>query len=497
MKMTFALFLLFFVFSVVSYSQTYLIVDTGQEKCYDNSNEITPPSAGEPFYGQDAQFDSNQPSYTDNGDGTVTDNITGLMWLKSPDLNGDGTINSFDKLTYYEAIDEAESFEFAGYDDWRVPTIKELYSLFMAYGTDPSGPMSGDLIPFLNEDIFPFGWGDVENGERDIDAQYVTSTLYVDKVFENMQGMFGVNFADGRIKGYPTESPNPEAPDMDFYVKFVRGGLDYGENDLVDNADGTIIDNATGLMWAKNDSQEGLNWEEALAWVQTKNSEDYLGYNDWRLPNVKELQSIVDYNRSPSTTNSAAIDPMFNCSQIIDEGDSQDWPFYWSSTTHISLGQQPGKNAMYVAFGRALGFMEMPPNSGDFTLMDVHGAGAQRSDPKTGNPDDYPEGFGPQGDVIRIYNYVRLVRDADPASNINEQGKNEIDIKIYPNPASNYVIINVGKLENSGKINIYNSLGVLVLSCDLSIRTIDISNLPEGMYIINYSGITNKFMVLR
>lgn len=43
--------------------------------------------------------------------------------------------------------------------------------------------------------------------------------------------------------------------------------------------------------------------------------------------------------------------------------------------------------------------------------MDVHGAGAQRSDPKIGKASDYPEGDGPQGDVIRIDNYVRLVRN--------------------------------------------------------------------------------------
>jgi len=46
------------------------------------------------------------------------------------------------------------------------------------------------------------------------------------------------------------------------------------------------------------------------------------------------------------------------------------------------------------------------------TWVDVHGAGSQRSDPKDGNPDDYPTGHGPQGDAIRINNYVRLVRDA-------------------------------------------------------------------------------------
>ena len=42
----------------------------------------------------------------------------------------------------------------------------------------------------------------------------------------------------------------------------------------------------------------------------------------------------------------------------------------------------------------------------------VFGAGAQRSDPKVGNPDDYPFGLGPQGDVVRIFNYTRAVRDA-------------------------------------------------------------------------------------
>jgi hypothetical protein len=45
--------------------------------------------------------------------------------------------------------------------------------------------------------------------------------------------------------------------------------------------------------------------------------------------------------------------------------------------------------------------------------MDVHGAGAQRSDPKRGTPADFPYGRGPQGDTIRIYNYVRCARDAD------------------------------------------------------------------------------------
>ena len=49
-------------------------------------------------------------------------------------------------------------------------------------------------------------------------------------------------------------------------------------------------------------------------------------------------------------------------------------------------------------------------DGGDYHFVDVHGAGAQRSDPKAGNPAMFPRGRGPQGDVIRIYNYLRLVR---------------------------------------------------------------------------------------
>jgi len=62
-----------------------------------------------------------------------------------------------------------------------------------------------------------------------------------------------------------------------------------------------------------------------------------------------------------------------------------------------------GSAAAYVAFGRSLGNMN--------GWIDIHGAGSQRSDPKFDDGTDYSEGHGPQGDAIRIYNYVRLVRD--------------------------------------------------------------------------------------
>ncbi len=382
---------------------SYPVVDTGQTKCFNaTGREITCPTEGNSFFGQDAQFDGHQPSYIDNGDGTVTDNVSGLIWQQSPDSNGDNTIDSDDKFSYAAAQTYCQNLTLAGHTDWQLPAIKSLYSLIIFSGLDPSGYNGTDtssLIPFIDTAHFEFGYGDTGADERIIDAQFASSTLYV--ADSNM--MFGVNFADGRIKGYGL---GPVHNQKTFYVLCVREVYDYGSNDFGDNGDGTISDMATGLMWSQDDSGVGLNWEDALAWVQTKNSENYLGYADWRLPNVKELQSVVDYSRSPDTTSSGAIDPLFNVTTLTNEDGEIDYPFFWSSTTHKNWTNSPGASGAYVAFGRSLGYMNN-------TWTDVHGAGSQRSDPKSGDPDDWPTGRGPQGDAIRIDNFVRLVRADD------------------------------------------------------------------------------------
>jgi hypothetical protein len=335
----------------------------------------------------------------------VTDNVTGLMWQQSPDTDGDGNIDAADKLSYDAAVAVAGTLNLGGYTDWRLPTIKELYSLIDFGGRDPSGYEGTDttgLIPFIDTDYFDFAYGDTAAGERIIDAQYASCNLYGDPSAGSL--LFGVNFADGRIKGYGLSMPG-RGSEKTFFVIYVRGNTQYGKNSFADNGDGTITDNATGLMWSQNDSGGGLDWEDALAWVEQKNAENHLGYSNWRLPNAKELQSIVDYTRSPGTTGSAAIDPLFNATAIINEAKQTDYPCYWSSTTHANWTAISGAYGAYVAFGRAMGYM-------DDAWADVHGAGAQRSDPKAGDPADFPTGHGPQGDAIRIYNYVRLVRDA-------------------------------------------------------------------------------------
>lgn len=395
--------------SLFAQSLDYPIVDTGQQRCYDNQHEIAYPTVDEPFFGQDAQYLGNPPSYRDNGDGTITDLVTGLMWQKSPGP----------KKTYPEAVSGASACRIAGYDDWRLPSIKELYSLILFSGedVDPMSSNNANLKPFIDTRVFEFVYGDPAKGERIIDSQMATSTRYVSTTMGGNETMFGVNFADGRIKGYPI-SNRRGGRTKTYYVFYCRGNPKYGRNDFHDNSDGTVTDKATGLMWAKVDSghlkagEKGdgkLNWEQALRWCEEL---EYAGYSDWRLPNIKELQSLIDYTRSPDTTHSAAIDPIFDVTPIRDALGKSDYPFYWSSTTHKRLGR--GEAAAYIAFGRSQGWM--PGFDGQYKLLDVHGAGSQRSDPKTGDPAWFPHGRGPQGDVISIYNMVRPVRSGQADS---------------------------------------------------------------------------------
>jgi spore coat protein CotH len=184
---------------------------------------------------------------------------------------------------------------------------------------------------------------------------------------------------------------------MGNYVRAVRGNA-YGANDFEDNGDGTVTDHATGLMWAKADSGEGMDWPAALAYAEDST---LAGYDDWRLPNVKELQSIVSYTHSPSASDAADLGPAIDTDYFeiteLPAGTTNyetDYGYFWSSTSAYFGGNSlEYYYAWYVAFGTAVS------NAGN----DSHGAGAVRFDTKV-------EG-GPLGEGgERYYNYVRLVR---------------------------------------------------------------------------------------
>lgn len=360
---------------------SFVLTDSGQTKYYDlEGNEIDAPSEGDSLYGQDAQYVGVTQSLTDNGDGTITDNNTGFMWQQT---------SEFDRISFDEALEYVENLELGGYDDWRLPTIDELYSIA---NFDGELLLEGDSTPYLDTNYFYF-----EYDERMMFAgQFWSSTIYNGPIQDDgKQGAFGFNFADGHIKAYGTgysyDGTELEESVPGCFVLAVRGEENvYGLNDFVENTDGTVTDQATGLMWSSVSSEEGMDWEAALSYAE---GSEYAGYSDWRLPSAKELQSIIDY----SSTEIPALDEEFFTITDIDS-------YVWTSTTHGDF-----KNtAIYLAVGKAYSITDSLDE-----FYDWHGAGAQRSDPKSGEPEDYNMASINAEDLVRIYNYVFLVRDSD------------------------------------------------------------------------------------
>ena len=473
---TLTLVILFSFVSTKIFSQTvsYPIVDTKVHDFTSNSAVISEPMPGDDFYGQDAHYNGNEPSYTDNGDFTITDNVTGLMWQK----------NMGSKISYSDAVIQAKNMTLAGYSDWRIPTIKELFSLALY-----SGRVKGVTVitKFIDTDYFDQPIGDTSIGEREIDAQTWSSTHYEGLTMQGDSTLFGMNFVDGRIKGYPKYQPGSgNTIPKTMYFRMVRGNTAYGTNHYINNNDGTITDLATGLMWQQADDGIARDWQNALSYAENLT---LAGYSDWRLPNVKELNAIVDYKRSPSETNSPAIDPLFSTSTINDpDGNPGNYPYFWTSTT-LQDGPNPTVGAAYIPFGKAYGKMNN-------VLLDTHGAGAMRSDPKVANG-TYPQYFGPQGDALIVYNNVRCVRTVATGLGLNAPNKKNNFCQIFPNPVVD--TIEIVFLENSDetKIEILNTLGQSLKSIHLA-HTLsykfDLSHFSKGIYFIRISN-ENNFLI--
>jgi hypothetical protein len=349
MKKTWVSALGFIVLMVTAVAWAAPVPDTGQTKCYTNAVEIPCPSSGQPFYGQDANYNINPMSYTKlDGSGnalpdsatswvTVKDNVTGLVWEmktskdgkrdygnprdadntytwydSNPATNGGnaGTPGSgTDTEDFIKALNDAR---YGGYSDWRMPTIKEL-----AYIVNRSITYPGPTIDtgYFTDTAASWYWSS---------TTYVHGTGYA----------WGVNFGSGGVYGSYKYYGG--------YVRAVRGGQSWALGDSVigsfdavnsrlsngvstatggytDNANGTVTDTSTGLTWQKA-SSSGKGWEQALAYCEGLNLG---GYTDWRLPTVKELQGLADYSQ---------YNPAINTTYFPDTAAS----WYWSSTTNVS-----------------------------------------------------------------------------------------------------------------------------------------------------------------
>ena len=173
-------------------------MDIKQKRTYKISNILPPPQyfyaalmkTGQTYSrysGDDATYQKGvAPSgsrYTDNGDGTVTDNLTGLMWVKDPgQIGGPWGYSGYPyQMSWYDAIYNCENLDYAGYSDWRLPNIRELQSLVdygrygpaIDYYTFPNVQTSGYWSSTLYEGYDYYAWlvyfydGSMNNCPRD------------------------------------------------------------------------------------------------------------------------------------------------------------------------------------------------------------------------------------------------------------------------------------------------------------------------------------------
>lgn len=368
---------------------TYAVVDTPQANCFDDEMCLAScPSSGAVYYGQDAQYAGLIPSYSDQGDGTVLDLNTGLLWQQTP---------NYVRMVYDDAVTYCDSLVLGAAADWRLPSIKDLYTIADFNGALRMTAM--ESIPYLNTNFFDFQY------DSELYAgQYWSDTLYLKGPVaeDNSLGSFGFNFADGHIKGYPTghdfTTGDPKLS-QGCFVRCVSGQPDvYGVPDFAAfNAD-IVTDNATGMMWQRADDGVTRDWIEALDYCEDMTLG---GFSDWRLPSTKELHTIIDYNApAVPALDTTWFSPTFNLAY----GATGDYGWYWTSTT---FGDR-NSDAIYLAIGRAYS------TTNNMDYYDWHGAGAQRSDPKTGAPTTSCSVNA--CDEQRIDNYVLCVRGGNVIS---------------------------------------------------------------------------------
>jgi hypothetical protein len=223
----------------------------------------------------------------------VRDNVTGLIWEVKQ--NKDGTQNYSDPhdadntYTWYDSnpetnggtagtpgdgtdtedfINALNAANFGGFSDWRLPTIKELFSLVV---------VDSCIAPYtIEKDYFP----------NTIISYYTSST-------PRDESAWSVEFDYPGRSTYSSKSNSR-------YVRAVRGRK--SNNAFVDNENGTVTDLSTGLMWQQQQSDTWMDWNAAIDYCWYL---DFAGYGLWRMPQKRELHSIVDFSGSYP-----AIDPI-------------------------------------------------------------------------------------------------------------------------------------------------------------------------------------------
>lgn len=266
---------------------------TGQYNSYDVNGDVISDGSLK----DDGYYQSGMARYfTRSGVGIVTDYSAGLvqMWqdnsnvvLKPWITQENADAKNYDDTSGDTAVSYCSNLTLGGYNDWRLPTVNELRNL-ADYGNTPA-----------LESIFQYG------PEDRSDKDYWSATTFV----EDESIAWSIEYFTGKTGPLVSKA-------NDALVRCIRGGSELTAELVRNDTSGIVTDQTTQLMWQDNTINAKMSWTNAFQYCETLTDG---GYDDWRLPNVNELNSIVDYTRS-----SPAINPVF---QYADSS------YYWSSTS--------------------------------------------------------------------------------------------------------------------------------------------------------------------
>jgi len=311
------------------YSDTIDLPKTGQTVCYDNDGDpITCLGTG-----QDGDLLAGVawpvPRFeVDSNLACVTDNLTGLMWSRN------AYTPSVTWATWSNSVSYAAGFtNLCGYGDWRLPNVNELTSLVNAEQPDTALWLETYGFRFRT-DINPIYWSSTSSANLPLINAWNVSMIDGSVIAESKDTTYLI----WPVRGTSNPSTNPppgqipETGQTESYASYddayfaITPGLNVGvpwpAPRFTDSTD-CVTDNLTGLMWSKDGNLDGLKtWVNALSFTEDLT---ICGYVDWRLPNSKELLSLIDRSRSEPAL--PAANPFTN----VRSGASDT---YWSSTSY-------------------------------------------------------------------------------------------------------------------------------------------------------------------
>jgi len=315
------------------------------------------------------------PRFTDKQDGTVTDNLTGLIWLKNA--------GCFSPTIWSDAVTEVNQLASGacGLSDgssagqWRLPNLNELESVVDVSTGNPALP-SGN--PFFNVSSGIY-WSSTsyfggEAGSPNAWAIRFSDGRYMNDSASNLKAT--ANNAVWAVKGSGGGAVKLQSTGM--YVVFVSGddgsqqaGVPLTYPRWLDNGDGTITDTVTGLIWLKQADCINGQWADAIAAVNSLAS-GQCGLSDrstaggWRMPNRNEMQSLSDRMEN---NHADFFDQTYTwkASQTLYQApiftNFKTFQYYWTSTTNAA-----DTSEAWTVFSCDFGVYDMSKTSTGYTL---------------------------------------------------------------------------------------------------------------------------------